>query len=409
MTETKSVPVPKRMVWEGYKKVRANKGAPGVDAVSIQTFEEKLGDNLYVIWNRMTSGSYMPPAVKQVSIPKDNGKMRQLGIPTIGDRTAQMVVKQYLEPRYEQIFSVNSFGYRAGKSAHQALDQCVHNCRRYAWLIDLDIQGFFDNLQHDKMMELLNKEVSERWVRLYVTRWLKAPVLVEDKEEQRSKGTPQGGVISPLLANIYLHYAFDLWIEKEKGWSAWERYADDIVVHCISKKDAQKVLDQIRERLSAYGLQLNEAKTKIVYCKQQNRQEQHEEISFDFLGYQFKPRRSKNKSGELFTGYGAGISKKSRQRINAELRDMQIDRKTGRTIEQLGQLLNSKVRGWLNYYSRYNRWEMQYTMYRINQQLVKWVRRKYKVIGKYKAKAIMQLKQQRYPKLFVHWQVGFNV
>jgi group II intron reverse transcriptase/maturase len=409
MTETKSVPVTKRMVWEAYKKVRANKGAPGVDAVSIQTFEEKLGNNLYVIWNRMTSGSYIPPAVKQVSIPKDNGKMRQLGIPTIGDRTAQMVVKQYLEPRFEQIFSANSFGYRANKSAHQALDQCVHNCRRYAWLIDLDIQGFFDNLQHDQMMDLLDREVSEKWVKLYVTRWLKAPVLVEDKEEQRSKGTPQGGVISPLLANIYLHYAFDLWIEKEKGWTAWERYADDIVVHCVSKEDAQKVLQQIRERLSAYGLQLNEAKTKIVYCKQQNRQEQHEEISFDFLGYQFKPRRSRNKAGELFTGYGAGMSKKSRQRINAELRDMQIDRKTGRTIEQLAQLLNSKVRGWLNYYSRYNRWEMQYTMYRINQGLVKWVRRKYKVIGKYRAKAMMQLKQQRYPKLFAHWQAGFNV
>ena len=409
MTETKSVPVTKRMVWEAYKKVKANKGAPGVDAVSIQTFEEKLGDNLYVIWNRMTSGSYMPPAVKQVSMPKDNGKMRQLGIPTIGDRTAQMVVKQYLEPRYEQIFSANSFGYRAGKSAHQALDQCVHNCRRYAWLIDLDIQGFFDNLQHDKMMELLEREVSEKWVKLYVTRWLKAPVLVEDKEEKRSKGTPQGGVISPLLANIYLHYAFDLWMEKEKGWTAWERYADDIVVHCVSKEDAQKVLQQIRERLSECGLQLNEAKTKIVYCKQQNRQDEHEEVSFDFLGYQFKPRRSRNKAGELFTGYGAGISKKSGQRINAELRDMQIDRKTGRTIEQLAQLLNSKVRGWLNYYSRYNRWEMQYTMYRINQQLVKWVRRKYKVIGKYRAKAMIQLKQQRYPKLFAHWQVGFNV
>lgn len=409
MTETKSVPVTKTMVWEAYKKVRANKGAPGVDAVSIQTFEEKLGDNLYVIWNRMTSGSYIPPAVKQVSIPKDNGKMRQLGIPTIGDRTAQMVVKQYLEPRYEQIFSANSFGYRANKSAHQALDQCVHNCRRYAWLIDLDIQGFFDNLQHDKMMELLEREVSEKWVKLYVTRWLKAPVLVEDKEEQRSKGTPQGGVISPLLANIYLHYAFDLWIEKEKEWTAWERYADDIVVHCVSKEDAQNVLQQIRTRLSEYGLQLNEAKTKIVYCKQQNRQDEHDEVSFDFLGYQFKPRRSKNKAGELFTGYGAGISKKSRQRINAELRGIQIDRKTGRTIEQLSQLLNSKIRGWLNYYSRYNRWEMQYTMYRINQQLVKWVRRKYKVIGKYRAKAMMQLKQQRYPKLFAHWQVGFNV
>jgi group II intron reverse transcriptase/maturase len=409
MTETKSVPVTKRMVWEAYKQVRANKGGAGADAVNIQTFEEKLGDNLYVIWNRMTSGSYMPPAIKQVSIPKDKGKMRQLGIPTIGDRTAQMVVKQYLEPRYEQIFSVNSFGYRANKSAHQALDQCVCNCRKYAWLIDLDIKGFFDNLQHDKMMELLDKEVTEKWVKLYVTRWLKALVLVEGKEQSRSKGTPQGGVISPLLANVYLHYAFDTWMEKEKGWTAWERYADDIVVHCISKEEAQKVLQQIQERLSVYGLQLNEDKTRLVYCKQQNRQDEDNEVGFDFLGYQFKPRKYRNTAGELFTGYGAGISKKSKHRINGELRDMQIDRKTGQTIEQLAQILNSKVRGWINYYSRYSRWEMQYTMYRINQQLVKWVRRKYKVTGKYKAKAMMQLKQQRFPKLFAHWQAGFKV
>jgi len=409
MTETKSVPVTKRMVWQAYKKVRANRGAPGVDAVSVQRFEEKLGDNLYVIWNRMTSGSYMPPAVKQVSIPKDKGKLRQLGIPTIGDRTAQMVVKQYLEPRYEQIFSANSFGYRANKSAHQALDRCVHNCRLYGWLIDLDIQGFFDNLRHDTMLELLEREVSEKWVKLYVTRWLKAPAFIEGKEEQRSKGTPQGGVISPLLANIYLHYAFDTWIEKENRCSGWERYADDIVVHCTSREEAQKVLQQIRERLSSYGLQLNESKTKIVYCKQQNRQEEHEEISFDFLGYQFKPRRSRNKVGELFTGYGAGISKKSRHRINAELRDMQIDRRTGRTIDQLAQLLNSKVRGWLNYYSRYNPKEMRYEMYRINRELVNWVRRKYKVTGKYRARAMLQLKQQRFPKLFAHWQAGFHV
>jgi len=270
------------MVWEAYKRVRANKGAAGIDEVTITKFEEKLADNLYVIWNRMSSGSYFPPSVKRVGIPKGNGKIRELGIPTVGDRTAQMVVKEYLEPRYEEIFSNNSFGYRPCKSAHQALDQCVHNCRRHAWLIDLDIEGFFDNLQHDKMMELLEKKVEEKWVKMYVSRWLRASVLIEGKEQSRVKGTPQGGVISPLLANIYLHYAFDEWLEQEKGWHSWERYADDIIVHCVSKPVAEKMLQQIKERLAMFGLRVNEMKTRIVYCKQEDRKEECENLSFDF-------------------------------------------------------------------------------------------------------------------------------
>jgi group II intron reverse transcriptase/maturase len=409
MMETKSIPVTKRMVWDAYKIVRSNKGAAGIDKISITKFEEKLADNLYVIWNRMSSGSYFPPAVKRVSIPKANGKLRELGIPTVADRTAQMVMKQYLEPRYEQIFSNNSFGYRPGKSAHQALDQCVHNCRRHGWLIDLDIEGFFDNLQHDKMMEFLEKQVHEKWVKLYVSRWLEASVLVEGKEQGRTKGTPQGGVISPLLANIYLHYAFDEWITKEKGWQSWQRYADDIIVHCVSKGAAEKVLQQIKERLLLFGLKVNEEKTKIVYCRQEYKNEDYEQVSFDFLGYQFKPRKAKNKEGKIFLGYGAGISQKAKKKIRMELRDMQIDRYTPRTIEQIATTLNAKVRGWINYFTRYNKWDISYIMYRINTMLTKWVRRKFKVTSKYKAIAMLKRKQQLCPKLFAHWQAGFNV
>jgi len=409
MMETKSVPVTKRMVWEAYKRVRTNNGAAGIDAVTITKFEEKLADNLYVIWNRMSSGSYFPPSVKRVGIPKANGKIRELGIPTVSDRTAQMVVKQYLEPRYEQIFSKNSFGYRPNKSAHQALDQCVHNCRRHAWLIDLDIEGFFDNLQHDRMMELLEKKVEEKWVKLYVSRWLKASVLIEGKEQQRTKGTPQGGVISPLLANIYLHYAFDEWIEKEKGWQSWERYADDIIVHCVSKTVAEKMLLQIKERLAMYGLKVNETKTKIVYCKQENRNEDYDSVSFDFLGYQFKPRKAKNKEGKVFTGYGAAIGQKAKKKIRMEIRDMQIDRYSQRTIEQIAITLNAKVRGWINYYTRYNKWAIGYIMHKLNDRVIQWIRRKFKVTSKYKAIAMLKRKQQLCPKLFAHWQAGFNV
>jgi RNA-directed DNA polymerase len=410
MMETRSVPVTKAMVWEAYKRVRSNKGTGGVDAVSISKFEEKLANRLYVIYNRMSSGSYFPPAVKQVEISKGEGKVRELGIPTVGDRTAQMVVKQYLEPRYEAKFSKNSFGYRAGKSCHQALDQCVHNCRRYGWLIDLDIRGFFDNLDHEKMMELLGKETEEKWIKLYVLRWLKAPVSIEGKEEPRTKGTPQGGVISPLLSNIYLHYAFDEWLEKEKGWQAWERYADDIVVHCVSRVVAERVLQQIRERLALYGLSLNEEKTKIVYCKQESRNEDYDQVSFDFLGYQFKPRVAKNQQGKVFTGYGAAISPKSKKKITGKIREMQLDRVfVPLTINHIAQALNAKVRGWLNYYTRYNKGEIRWIMHGINMRLTKWVRQKFKVTSKYKSVSMLRRKQQLCPKLFAHWQAGYNV
>lgn len=207
--ETKSVPISREMIWSAYKKVRSNQGGAGVDHISIEEYDANRSKHLYKLWNRMSSGSYFPPAVKEVEIPKKDGKTRKLGIPTISDRVAQMVVKDYLEPRFEKIFSPTSFGYRPQKNAHQALRLVRENCRKTDWVIDLDIKGFFDNIDHEKLLKALEKHVSEKWCILYITRWLQTPVQTKsgDLLYKQGKGTPQGGVISPLLANLFLHYA----------------------------------------------------------------------------------------------------------------------------------------------------------------------------------------------------------
>ena len=406
----RSVPVTKMMVWQAYKKVRSNQGSAGIDEVTMDEFDNEKSDRLYTIWNRLSSGSYYPPSVRLVQIPKDNGKLRNLAIPTVGDRVAQMVVKQYLEPRYEQVFSAHSYGYRPERSAHQALDQCVKNCWGYAWLIDLDIEGFFDNLQHAKLMEMLEEHTHEKWVKMYVKRWLEATVEVRGGKSQRSKGTPQGGVISPLLANIYLHYAFDKWMDQHHSAVAYERYADDMVIHCKSKEQAEQMLETVKERLAAFGLKVNEEKTKIVYCKQKGREEDYDEVTFTFVGYQFKPRKSKNKkTGEICTGYGAGISTKARARIMQTVKAFEIDRRTRHTIEDLSKLLSAHLRGWINYYSRYNKWDMGVLFRNVNYRLVRWYMHKYKVTSKWKAIFRIRAGQEKLPDLFPHWRAGFKI
>ena len=303
--ETKSVPVSKQQVWLAYKKVRSNAGSAGIDQVSMDEYDAHRSDHLYKLWNRMASGSYFPAPVKEVEIPKKDGKMRKLGIPTISDRVAQMVVKDYLEPRFEQLFSPHSYGYRPGKNVHQALSAVRENVRMLDWVIDLDIKGFFDTIDHVKLMLALEKHVSEKWCLMYIERWLQTPVQTKTGElvAKQGKGTPQGGVISPLLANLFLHYAMDKWLEQTHSAVRYVRYADDAVLHCKSKVQADYVLRSLRKRMKQCGLELHPEKTRLVYCKDYRRQEQHESVKFDFLGYSFQPRTAKSKrDGSLYLG-----------------------------------------------------------------------------------------------------------
>ena len=292
----KSLPVSIRMVYESYLKTVSKKGGAGIDRESIEMFNANMSKNLYKIYNRMASGSYFPPAVRTVFIPKKQGGLRPLGIPTVGDRIAQGVVKDYLEPSVDAIFHNSSFGYRPGRSAHDALAQCQANCIEKPWVLDVDIKGFFDNISHSIMLELLGQHTQEKWVLMYVERWLKAGVEQEDGSiTARTKGTPQGGVISPLLANIYLHHAFDQWMDETYKQCPFERYADDIVIHCSSKEEAETVLEDLKVRMKAFELSLHPEKTKIVYCKNYQRHDRHDNESFTFLSYSFQPRTVKSK------------------------------------------------------------------------------------------------------------------
>lgn len=283
---TKSFEVSKLAVYESYLKVCEQDGGAGIDKETIEAFNKNLGGNLYKIWNRMSSGSYQPPLVRTVLIPKKQGGFRPLGIPTVGDRIAQGVAKMYLEPILEPLFHINSFGYRPNRSAHDALAQCVENCKNHSWVVDLDIKGFFDNINHELMMKMVSYHTDEKWVLLYTERWLKVGAEQPDGSiVSREKGTPQGGVISPLLANLYLHHAFDMWMGKYFPSNPFERYADDIIVHCNSKSEGEKLLESIRERLLGFELDLHPEKTKLVYCQDYKRGEKHEHTSFVFLSY----------------------------------------------------------------------------------------------------------------------------
>lgn len=412
MSDTKPIPVSKQMVWEAYKKVRANKGSAGVDKESLSNFNERLGDNLYKIWNRLSSGTYFPSPVNEVEIPKSGGKIRKLGIPTVGDRIAQMVIKDYLEPRMESIFHEDSYGYRPNRSAHDALEKARRNCWLYDWVIDLDIKGFFDNINHEKLLLALDKHVSEKWVKMYIKRWLVAPVQQANGEllYKEGKGTPQGGVISPLLANLYLHYAFDQWSTKYIKGLKFERYADDIIVHCRTKEQSEKVLEMIRKRMSNCGLELHPDKTKIVYCKDHKRTGNYENVKFDFLGFTFKPRPTKSKKdGFMFLGFDLAISVNSGKRIIKSLQQTHFHRWTSNTIEGIAAELNPPIRGWLNYYGKFRRSAMSFIFHIFHRRLLKWIMIRYKSLRNRIRKAYRMLKriQKAFPTLFEHWKWGF--
>jgi RNA-directed DNA polymerase len=396
-------------VWEAYKLVKANKGSAGVDGQSIAEFEEDLKNNLFKIWNRMSSGSYFPPPVRRVNIPKDNGKTRPLGIPTVSDRIAQTVVKRYLEPIVEEYFHADSYGYRPGKSAIEAIGVARQRCWRYDWVLDLDIKGFFDNIDHDLLMRAVRKHTDCKWVLLYIERWLNAPAQLEDGSLiHRDKGTPQGGVISPLLANLFLHDAFDIWMQRQYPQIPFERYADDGICHCRSKAEAERLRVTIEKRFAECELELNLQKTKIVYCKDDDRRGNYPEQKFDFLVFTFRPRRAKNRRGKLFVGFTPAISNRAKKSICDTMRRWKMHRQTDKSLDELARVVNPVLRGWINYYGSFYKSALYRVFQHLNNILVQWASRKYKRLRGYDQRASQWLQGvfHRQPKLFAHWQLS---
>jgi RNA-directed DNA polymerase len=413
MTEAKPYAIPKQVVWDAYKKVKANRGAAGVDGETLAAFEKDLKNNLYKLWNRMSSGSYFPPPVRLVEIPKGNtGQTRPLGIPTVSDRIAQMVVKMVFEPHVEPHFHKDSYGYRPGKSALDAVGVTRQRCWRRNWVIDLDIKGFFDNLDWDLVMRAVRHHTDVPWILLYVERWLRAPVQHEDgRLEERTKGSPQGSVISPLLSNLFMHYAFDDWLRRNYPSIQFARYADDAVVHARSLSEAEGLLAALRERLAECGLELHPEKTKIVYCKDDDRRGSHENTSFDFLGYTFRSRRAKNRKGKLFISFLPGVSNKAAKSIRAKIRSWRLgSTRSNQTLEEIAKFVNPFVRGWVNYYGRFYRSALTPVLRSLERSLVYWVRRKFKRLRNHQRKAVHWLGcvAQREPQLFALWAHGIR-
>lgn len=410
MTETKPFSISKHDVWNAYKLVKANRGAAGVDGQSLSAFEKDLKGNLYKIWNRMSSGSYVAPPVRLVEIPKGDGRMRPLGIPTVGDRIAQTVAKMVLEPMVEPQFHPDSYGYRPGKSALDAVAAARQRCWRMDWVIDLDISAFFDNLRHDLVMKAVAHHTDLKWLHLYVERWLKAPLQLKDGTlKDRTAGTPQGGVVSPLLANLFMHYAFDDWLKRHYPDVPFERYADDALIHCRSKAQAEQLLGAVRERLRQCGLELHPTKTKLVYCKDDDRRGTFEPHRFDFLGYTFQPRRAKNRHGKFFVSFLPAISNKAAKAVRQTIRDWRLAySRNNQTLEDLAKLTDPYVRGWMNYYGRFYRSKCVLVLRHLNDMLVQWAMRKYKRFRRRERAAVHWLGRIAHNNsgLFALWQLG---
>jgi RNA-directed DNA polymerase len=404
----KSYSISKQVVLEAWEQVKANKGAAGVDSESLEDFEKNLEKNLYKIWNRMSSGSYFPPPVKTVDIPKRSGGKRSLGIPTVSDRVAQTVAKMYLEPLVEKHFHNDSYGYRPGKSAIDAVGTARERCWKFDWVIDLDIKGFFDNLDHKITMQSVRKYTDCEWILLYVERWLKAPAQLEDGTlVTRDKGTPQGGVISPLLANIVLHLAFDTWMEKEFPNAPFERYADDMIVHCGTEKQADFIRWCIEKRLARFKLEFNLEKTKLVYCKDNRRLGEYPTKKFDFLGYTFRRRMVRGKIGVCFLGFNPGVSNAAKKSMNQKMRRWELHQHSSSDLSELAQLVNPQVRGWINYYGKFNKSELLPVFTHLNDTLIKWVKWKYKRFRYRTSRARHWLGNiaKEKPTMFAHWQM----
>jgi group II intron reverse transcriptase/maturase len=413
--KAKPFSIPKREVWEAFKRVKANQGAAGVDGQSVAAFEADLSNNLYKLWNRLSSGSYFPPPVRQVAIPKrDGGGERMLGIPTVSDRIAQEVARRYLEPILEPVFHTDSYGYRPGKSAIAAVATARERCWRHDWVLDLDIRAFFDSLDWELMLAAIRRHTDCAWLLLYVERWLKAPVEQEDGSiVARRSGTPQGGVISPLLANLYLHHAFDAWMAVDFPHIPFERYADDAICHCRSEAEAQALRQAISARLAEWKLELHPEKTRIVYCKDVNRRGDHPVIRFDFLGFQFRARKTRwvVRGNEVFAhSFLPAVSPKALTRISREIRRWALHHRSDKSLEDLARMYNATIRGWIGYFSHFYRTRLRPTLKRIDVFVIRWARRKYK-------RMVHQTKggrdwfdrlRRKTPRLFAHWPLCYG-
>ena len=400
--------ISKLEVWDAWVKVKENQGAPGVDGQSIEDFEKDLKGNLHKIWNRMSSGTYFPPPVRAVEIPKPHGGgTRMLGVPCVADRIAQTVAAARLEEAVEPVFHPDSYGYRPGRCPQDAVRACRERCWENNWVIDLDVRKFFDSVPWDLIVKAVEAHTAHetRWVVLYVKRWLAASLQLPDGTVlERDRGTPQGSAISPVLANLFMHYAFDVWLTREFPLVPFERYADDAVIHCVSRYQARKVLAQLQERMAEVGLELHPDKTRIVYCKDSNRRGDHEYTSFTFLGFTFRPRRARRKDGVQFTSFLPAISKDALKKISAEVRSWRLHRRIDAEGSEIARFINPKIRGWMTYYGTFYRSALYPVLRRINTYLLRWTMNKYKKLRTWKksTRAMAEAAARR-PAYFAHW------
>jgi RNA-directed DNA polymerase len=409
-SQVKSHDIPKQMVWGAWLKVKENGGAAGADGVTIEQFEERLKDNLYKLWNRMSSGSYFPGPVRAVEIPKKGGT-RVLGIPSVVDRVAQTVAVMALEPNVEKVFHDDSYGYRPGRSPLDAVKTCRERCFKKDWVVDLDVKAFFDSVPWDLMLKAVERHTDSKWVLIYVERWLKTPMLMPDGTlSARTKGTPQGGPVSPLLANLFLHYGFDMWMSREFPAVTFERFADDAVIHCVTERQARQVRDEIGGRLADIGLELHPGKTKLVYCQDSRRRQEFDQVTFTFCGYAFRPRMAFDKNRkQVYTGFLPAVAPEKLTEMSRKIASWRIHRRTTQTLNEIARWLNPVLRGWLAYFTVFYPSKVIPLCERIDRHLMRWARRKYKRLERSDKRAREWLKDVRKlaPRLFAHWALRY--
>lgn len=410
MTGTKPYSIAKGLLWEAYQQVRANRGAAGIDAETLTMFEKNLAGNLYKIWNRMSSGSYFPPPVKQVEIPKANGGLRTLGIPTVADRVAQTAVKLLIEPRLDRIFHPDSYGYRPGRSARQAVAITRSRCWQHNWVVEFDIKAAFDQIDHDLLMKAVSRHIHEDWIRLYIGRWLTTPFEIAAGERRpRDRGTPQGGVVSPLLMNLFMHYAFDSWMQRTHPQCPFARYADDAVVHCRDQGQAEAIMQSIETRLRACGLTMHPDKSKVVYCRDSNRHQAYPVNQFTFLGFTFRPRSAQHRRQlTVFTSFLPGVSTAALKRMRQTVKGWRVPQQSPATLGELAAQYNPVLQGWWNYYGAFYPTALGTMARYLDAILMRWARDKYRTLRNSRSRSALWLERikRSHPQLFVHWRMS---